>query len=146
LTNQQLLDAIAVGQFTPGPLLTTSTFIGYLLGNRYFNGGLAGGVIGAIVATLAIFLPSFIVVALLGPMLQRIRHNRYARGALDAMNAAVVALILVVLINLAQAALRDWLTILIAIVSLSLLLWKNINSTWIILSAGAIGALAAALR
>ncbi|HTL28572.1 MAG TPA: chromate transporter [Tepidisphaeraceae bacterium] len=141
LTNQELLDAIAVGQFTPGPLLTTATFIGYLLGNRHFGGGIAGGVVAAIVATLAIFLPSFIFVAIFGPMLQRIRHNRYARGALDAMNAAVVSLILVVLINLGQAALKDWLTILIACASLTLLLWRNINSTWIILSAGLLGLL-----
>jgi chromate transporter len=141
LTNQQLLDAIAVGQFTPGPLLTTSTFIGYLLGHEHFNGGLSGGVVGAIIATLAIFLPSFLFVAILGPMLQRIRHNRYARGALDAMNAAVVSLIFVVLINLGMAALKDWLTILIAIAALALLLWRNINATWIIVAAGFLGLL-----
>jgi chromate transporter len=142
LTNQQLLDAIAVGQFTPGPLLTTATFIGYLLGHEHFNGGLSGGILGAIIATLAIFLPSFLFVAILGPMLQRIRHNRYARGALDAMNAAVVSLILVVLINLGMAALKDWQTILIAVAALALLLWRNLNSTWIIVGAGLAGALA----
>jgi chromate transporter len=141
LTNQQLLDAIAVGQFTPGPLLTTATFIGYLLGHEHFRGGISGGVVGAIIATLAIFLPSFLFVAILGPMLQRIRHNRYARGALDAMNAAVVSLIFVVLINLGMAALKDWLTILIAIAALALLLWRNINATWIIVAAGFLGLL-----
>jgi chromate transporter len=139
LTNQELLDAVAVGQFTPGPLLTTATFIGYLLGNRHFNGGISGGILGAVAATVAIFLPSFLFVAFLGPMLQRIRHNRYARGALDAMNAAVVSLILVVLINLGMAALTDWLTILIAIVSLALLLWQNLNATWVIIVAGLLG-------
>ncbi len=146
LTNQQLLDAVAVGQFTPGPLLTTATFIGYLLGNQHFNGGVTGGIIGAVTATIAIFLPSFIFVAILGPMLQRIRHNRYARGALDAMNAAVVALILVVLVNVGISALKDWLTILIAVASLALLIWRNVNATWIVLASGIIGLIASLLR
>jgi len=92
LTPRQLVDAISVGQFTPGPLLTTATFIGYLRGfDLYHN--TAGAVCGAVVATVSIFLPSFVLVAVVGPLLPRIRRNPLARGAFDGMNAAVVALI-----------------------------------------------------
>ncbi len=95
LTHRQVADAVAVGQVTPGPLLTTATFAGYLRGHA-ITGTELGGVAGAIVATVAIFLPAFVLVALTGRVLQKLRRNRRARGALDAMNAAVVMLLVVV--------------------------------------------------
>jgi chromate transporter len=144
LTEPQLLDAIAVGQVTPGPLLTTATFAGYVIAHTTFGGGVLGGVAGAVVATAAIFLPSFLFILVLGPLLQRVRHNRYARGALDAMNAAVVALILIVTIRLAGASF--WPNgaahvgnIALSLVSLAALLLLDVNSTWIVLIAAGVG-------
>jgi chromate transporter len=146
LTKTELLDAISVGQVTPGPVTTTATFIGYVLGAKQFGGGVAGGIIGATAATVAIFLPSFLFILVLGRVLPRIRQNRFARGALDGMNAAVAALILVVCWRLGAAALApqgkpDGFAILIALASLAAILWKNINATWLILAAGALGIL-----
>jgi chromate transporter len=146
LTPQQLLDAIAVGQVTPGPLLTTATFIGYVLGHQKFGGGVAGGIIGAVLATVSIFLPSFLFIAILGRMLPRIRRNRFARGALSAMNAAVVALILVVTLRLAAPALfpqqrPDPFNIILAAASLAAILKFRVNSTWLIIVCGLLGAL-----
>jgi chromate transporter len=145
LSQQQLIDAIAVGQFTPGPLLTAATFAGYVIGHEAFAGGIAGGLVGAAVATIAIFLPSFILVAIFGPLLQRIRQNRIARGALDGMNAAVVALMAVVAVRLAGTALLtsggwrvDWMNLLIFMLALAGLFWK-INATWLVLGAGLLG-------
>ena len=138
LSDQELLDAVAVGQVTPGPLLTTATFIGYVLGDR-FVGSPAGGVLGALLATAAIFLPSFVFVALFGRVLPRIRANRYARGALDAMNAAVAALILVVTIELARRGLGDPFGWAVCLVSLGAMLVGNVNTTWLILGAGLAG-------
>ncbi|HVT88506.1 MAG TPA: chromate efflux transporter [Tepidisphaeraceae bacterium] len=146
LTPRQLDVAIAVGQFTPGPLLTTATFVGYLLGAGMFGGGTMGGVIGGIVATIAIFLPSFILVAIFGPVIQRIRNNSSARGALDAMNAAVVALMAVATVRLMTSAICSNDTRQISITGIFIFiltmigLWKRINATWLILLAGAIGA------
>ncbi|HWP40514.1 MAG TPA: chromate transporter, partial [Tepidisphaeraceae bacterium] len=146
LTQRQLVDAIAVGQFTPGPLLTTATFVGYLLGHTKFAAGVTGGIIGGVVATVAIFLPSFILVAIFGPMLQQIRARPWARGALDGMNAAVVGLMFVVAVRLGIGAILlpqtqrvDVLSIVILIASL-LGLWRRINATWLIIGAGLIGA------
>lgn len=141
MTRQQLLDAIAVGQVTPGPLLTTATFIGYFLGHAQFGGGVRGGIVGGLLATGAIFLPSFVLIALLGPLLPKVRNNPLARGALNGMNAAVVALILVVCVRLGRAALVDATTILVAVGTLLALLIWNINSTWLILAAGGVGLL-----
>src|SRR5439155_2029643 len=146
LTRRELLDAIAVGQVTPGPLLTTATFIGYLLGAQTFHGGFSGGVLAALLATIAIFAPSFFLIALLGPLLQKIRANRFASGALKAMNAAVVALIFVVCCRLGAAAFvrdgrADFFSILIAAASLIVLLIWNVNSTWLILASALIGLL-----
>ncbi|MEO6434837.1 MAG: chromate transporter, partial [Tepidisphaeraceae bacterium] len=126
--------------------LTTATFIGYVLGAQQFGGGVAGGVIGAVVATAGIFLPSFLFILMLGRIMPRIRANRYARGALDAMNAAVVALIAVVCWRLGAAALApqgspDWLAILIAVASFAAILKWNVNATWLILASGLCGAL-----
>lgn len=139
LTETQLLDAVAVGQVTPGPLLTTATFIGYLLGDRTFGGGVGGGIVGALLATLAIFLPSFIFVALLGKLLPRLQRSPLVRGGLDGMNAAVVALILVVTVRLALAALHGPLTCAIAAGTLATLLIWNVNATWLILAGAAVG-------
>lgn len=140
LSEQQLMDAIAVGQFTPGPLLTTSTFIGYILGQGRFGGGQFGGIFGGVLATVAIFLPSFIFVAILGPALQKIRTHRVARSALDAMNAAVAALLICVTFELLILAARGsgWIGIAV-IVAAAVALWKNISSVWIILAAVGIG-------
>jgi chromate transporter len=144
LTERQLLDAIAVGQVTPGPLLTTATFAGYVIAHTTFGGGVAGGIAGAIVATAMIFLPSFLFILVLGPVLQRVRSNRYARGALDAMNAAVVALILIVTIRLAATTFAAGGrvhagNIVIAALALVALLRFKVNSTWLVLGAAAAG-------
>lgn len=98
LTEQQLLDAIAIGQFTPGPVLTTATFIGVVLG------GLPGG----IVATLGIFLPSFVFVAILNPIVPRLRKSPWTAAFLDAVNVSAVALMLVVTIQLGESVLTSW--------------------------------------
>jgi chromate transporter len=131
LTRSELAEAISVGQVTPGPLLTTSTFIGYVLGHRWL-GSTAGAVLSAVLATVAIFLPSFILVAVLGPLWPRLRASRHARGALDGMNAAVVALIAIVSWQLASHALTSWPAALIAAVSLGVLLLRDLNATWVV--------------
>jgi chromate transporter len=137
LTSQQLTDAVAVGQFTPGPLLTTATFIGYILGQQW--AGPRGAIGGAALATFAIFFPSFCFVAVLGPVWNRLRSSTRMRGALDGMNAAVVALILVVSIMLGRDSIHGIGTLAIAAICLILLLKWNINSTWLILGSGLVG-------
>jgi chromate transporter len=151
LTKKELLDAIAVGQVTPGPLLTTATFIGYVLGAQKFGGGVPAGIVGAVIATIAIFLPSFLFIALLGRVLPRIRQNPHAAGALRAMNAAVVALIVVVCWRLGAAAFvhdrsPQWLPITVATMTLIVLLKWNVNTTWIILASALIGLAHTAMR
>lgn len=127
LTDQQLIDAIAIGQVTPGPVFTTATFIGYLL----------GGLPGALLATLGIFLPSFIFVAISNPIIPRIRNSPWASSLLDGVNAASLGLMAAVTWQLGRSSLIDPLTILVAILSLVLLLRFKVNSTWLI-AAGAI--------
>ncbi|CAN5520282.1 chromate efflux transporter [soil metagenome] len=139
LTQQQMQDSIAVGQVTPGPLLTTATFAGYVVGHTTLHGGNALGVIGALLATVAIFAPSFVLVALLGKYHPAVRNLPGARGALDGMNAAVVAMILLVLIKLAAASLHDAWSIGLAVVGAVLMLAWNVNSTWLIAGAGLVG-------
>jgi chromate transporter len=129
LTEAQLLDAVAVGQFTPGPVFTTATFIGYLL----------GGTPAALIATIGIFLPAFIFVAISGPLVPRIRRSPTAGAILDAVNAASLALMAVVTFQLARAAIVDWLTIVLAIVSAVLLVRFKINSAWLVLGGGLAG-------
>jgi chromate transporter len=153
MTERQLLDAVAVGQVTPGPLLTTATFVGYVLGHRFTGGSVAGGAAGGVLATAAIFAPAFVLVAIVGPLLPRVRQNRHARGALDAMNAAVAALVLVVTIQLARATFftpppapfafrtADPLPLALFAASLLALLKWNLNSTWLVLGAGIVGLL-----
>jgi chromate transporter len=131
LTDRQLLDAIAIGQVTPGPLFTAATFIGYLL----------GGVSGAVLATLGIFLPSFVFVAISNPMIPRLRKSPWAGGFLDGVNAAALGLMAAVTWQLGRASLVDPLTIIVAIVSLGILFRFKINSVWLILAGGLVGLL-----
>jgi chromate transporter len=130
LTEPQLLDAIAVGQVTPGPVFTTATFIGYVL----------GGTQGALVATVGIFLPAFFFVAVSGPLVPRIRKSPVAGAFLDGVNAAALALMLVVTYSLGRAALVDLKTIILALVSAVILFRFRVNSAWLVLG-GAIAGL-----
>ena len=136
LTERQLLDAVAVGQVTPGPVFTTATFIGYVL----------GGASGAAVATIGIFLPAFVLVALSGVLLPRIRHSPAVRAALDGVNVASLALMAVVTAQLARAAVVDWTTLLCALVAAVLLFRWKVNSAWLVLGGGVVGMAAIALR
>jgi len=136
LTNQQLLDAIAIGQVTPGPVFTTATFIGYLL----------AGVPGALLATLGIFLPAFIFVAISNPLIPKIRNSVWLRGLLDGVNAASLGLMAAVAWRLGRASMIDPVTILIMLVSLVLLLRFKVNSTWLIVGGALVGFLAASLK
>lgn len=131
LTDKQLLDAVAVGQFTPGPVFTTATFIGYVL----------GGWPGALLATLGIFLPSFIFIALIHPVAKRLRQARWTAVLLDGVNAAALALMAGVLFQLGQHALIDVWTWAIALIALLILLRFKVNSVWLILAGAAIGLL-----
>lgn len=129
LTKQQVLDAIAIGQVTPGPVFTSATFIGYLLG------GLPGGLL----ATIGIFLPSFIFVALSNPLIPRIRRSPWAGQLLDGVNIASLGLMAGVTLELGRTALVDPLTLIICAVSLLLLLRWRVNTTWLIASGALIG-------
>jgi len=129
LTEGQLLDAIAVGQFTPGPVFTTATFIGYLL----------AGTSGAAIATVGIFLPAFVFVALSGPLVPRLRASPVAGAFLDGVNVASLALMAVVTLRLGAAALVDWPTVLLALASAFLLLRYRVNSAWLVLGGAAVG-------
>jgi chromate transporter len=129
LTDAQLLDAITVGQVTPGPLFTTATFIGYIL----------GGLRGAVLATVGIFLPAFVFVAVSGPVVPRLRRSPTAGAFLDGVNAASLSLMAVVTGQLGHSALVDWLTVVLAILA-GIALWRvPINSLWLILLGGLIG-------
>lgn len=131
LTEQQLLDAVAIGQVTPGPVFTTATFIGYVL----------GGVPGGLVATAGIFLTSFIFVAVSNPLIPRLRNSAWAGGLLDGVNAAAVGLMLAVTWQLGVAAFVDPLTVVLALISAILLLGFRVNSTWLILGGALAGLL-----
>lgn len=136
LTDQQLLDAVAIGQFTPGPVFTTATFIGYVL----------AGVPGAIVATLGIFLPSFLFVALLARIVPYIRKSPWTAAFLDGINVAALGLMAGVTWQLGRAALIDPLTIGVAGVAAFLLFRYKVNSAWLVLAGGLIGLGVAYLR
>ena len=136
LTQQQLLDAIAIGQFTPGPVLSTATFIGYII----------AGFPGAIVATLGIFLPSFLLVAALNPFMNPIRNSSWTRPFLDAVNVSAVALMVLTTIQLGMATLIvpktpyvDFLGLGISIISAILAIRYRINAAYLILGGGIIG-------
>jgi chromate transporter len=136
LTDHQLIDAVAVGQVTPGPVFTTATFIGFIL----------GGIPGALLATLGIFLPSFIFVAISNPLIPRIRDSAWFSGLLDGVNVASLGLMVAVTWQLGRASLADPLTILIGLISFGLLILFKVNSTWLILSGSMIGLLSSLCR
>jgi chromate transporter len=129
LTETQLIDAIAVGQFTPGPVFTTATFIGYLL----------GGPPAALVATAGIFLPAFVFVAISGPLVPKIRASPVVGAFLDGVNVASLALMAVVTWQLARVALVDPLTIVLAAIAALLLMKYRVNSAWLILGGALTG-------
>jgi chromate transporter len=122
LTDRQLIDALAVGQFTPGPVFTTATFIGYL----------TGGLRGALLATLGIFLPSFIFVALIYPLIRHIRHSPTARAFLDGVSAAALGLMAAVTWQLGRAAIVDIATAVMMLVAFGLLRCARMNSAWLV--------------
>ncbi len=131
LTDAQLLDAIAIGQVTPGPVFTTATFIGFLL----------AGPIGALIATVGIFLPAFILVAVSGPIIPRIRRSPVAREFLDGVIMASLALMTFVTYQLGLAALVDVVTVGIVVVSAILLIRFHVNSAWLVLFGAVVGVL-----
>jgi chromate transporter len=129
MTEAQLMDAIAVGQVTPGPVFTTATFVGYVL----------AGPAGALVATIGIFLPAFFFVAVSGPLVPRLRRSPVAGAFLDGVNVASLALMLVVTVQLGRASLIDLPTVLLAAASALLLFRFKVNSTWLVVGGGALG-------
>ncbi len=129
LTEKQLIDSVAVGQFTPGPVFTTATFIGYLV----------GGLPGAFFATLGIFLPGFVFVAVSGPVIPKIRRSAAAGAVLDGVVVGSLALIAVVAWQLGKASITDWLTISILAVSIIAIFRFKINSAWLILGTAVVG-------
>ncbi|HSR28405.1 MAG TPA: chromate transporter, partial [Actinomycetes bacterium] len=131
LSDQQLVDAVAVGQVTPGPVFTTATFIGYLV----------AGTPGAVVATLGMFAPSFVLVPLIDRLLTAIRRRPWVRTALDGVNVVAVALMAGVAAQLARTALVDPLTIALAAATLGALLRWRPNPTWLIAAGAATGLL-----
>jgi chromate transporter len=135
LTERQLLDAVAVGQVTPGPVFTTATFIGYLLGRGP----------GALIATIAIFLPGFLLVAVSGPLIPRLRRSPAAGAFLDGVVAGSLALMAVVTWQLGRAALVDPLTVALAAGAAWALFRYRANSAWLVLAAALLGWLHGAL-
>ncbi len=129
LTEKQLFDAVAVGQFTPGPLSATATFIGYLV----------AGWMGAVVATVGIFLPGFVLVACIGRFLPRLRRSLVVAAALDGVVAGSLALMAVVAWQLGRASIVDWMTLAVFGASLIALLQFRVNSAWVIAGAAGIG-------
>jgi chromate transporter len=129
LTNQQLLDAVAIGQFTPGPVFTTATFIGYKI----------AGVAGAVLSTIGIFLPSFIFVLISNPFIPRMRRSPWLSALLDGVNVAALGLMAAVTLELGLNAIVDPLTMIIAIGAAILLIHYKVNSTWLIIAGAIIG-------
>ncbi len=131
LSQQQLLDAVAVGHVTPGPVFTTATFIGYVL----------GGFEGAVVATVGIFLPAFVFVWLTAPWVERMRGSPRAAAFLDGVNAAAVGLIAVVALDLGRAALAGPAPVAIALAAAALVAHGRVNPAWLVLGGAAAGLL-----
>jgi chromate transporter len=129
INERQLLDAVAMGQVTPGPLSTTATFIGYIL----------GGLPGAVIATIAIFLPAFFFVAISGPLIPRLRHSPLSGAVLDGVNVAALALIAVVTWQLFRSGIVDWTTLILAGLSMLLLIRYRVNPVWLVLSGALVG-------
>ena len=136
LTESQLLDAVAVGQVTPGPVFTTATFIGYIL----------GGFRGAVLATLGIFLPSFFFVSISGPLIPHLRRSPLAGAFLDGVNVGAWALMAAVTLFLGRAAIVDVTTLLLAVASALVLIRYRVNSAWLVIGGGAIGLAITQLR
>jgi len=136
ITNQQLLDAVAVGQVTPGPLFTAATFIGYLV----------GGFSGALLATAGIFLPSFLFVWISNPFIPRLRRSVWLSGLLDGVNVAALGLMAAVTLELGVSAIRDAITMALALASAVLLIRFRVRSTWLIAGGGLVGLACALLR
>lgn len=130
LSKQQLIDAIAVGQFTPGPVFSSATFIGWQL----------GGIGGAIAATVGIFLPSFLLVAILNPLIPKLRKSKLMSAFLDTINIVSIALILAVIIEMGRETLLDWRTILITLISFGVTFYfKKLNTAFIIIGGALLG-------
>lgn len=130
LSRQQLIDAIAVGQFTPGPVFSSVTFIGYQL----------SGLTGATISTIGIFLPSFVFVALLNPLVQKMRSSTLFSAFLDAVNVASVALIAAVCFEMGKDSITDWRTIIIAVLSLAVTFgYGKLNSALIVIGGSLLG-------
>lgn len=129
LTRAELIDAIAIGQFTPGPVLSTSTFIGYQL----------SGFTGALAATAGIFLPSFLFVLLLNPFIPKMRNSKILRGFLDSVNVAAVAVMLAVLFIMAKETLVEWQGIVIALLAIFLTFKTKVSTIWTIVIGAVLG-------
>lgn len=129
LTQQQLLDAIALGQFTPGPVLSTATFVGYVL----------AGVPGAIVATLGIFAPSFLFVAILNPVVPRLRRWPWTAAFLDAINVSAIGLMVAVVAELAATTLTGWPAWVLAVGAAIAAVWWRVNPAWLVVGGAAVG-------
>lgn len=140
LTHSQLIDAVAIGQVTPGPLFTTATFIGFVLAYNASGGSIPAAVGGGVVATLGIFLPSFIFVALTHRLIPRMRASKWASSFLDGANIAAVGLMAAVTIELARSAFVDPLTVGLGLVAAVILVRWNVNSFWLVLGGGVVGA------
>jgi chromate transporter len=134
LSNQVLLDAVAIGQVTPGPLFTTATFVGYVL----------AGIPGAVVATVAIFLPAFVFVALIGPVTDRIRDRPLTAALLDGVNAAALGLMAAVTVQLGREAIVDPISIGLLVLSGLALWWGRVSSVLLIAGGAAVGLAASA--
>lgn len=126
LTDQQVLDAVAIGQFTPGPVFTTATFIGFIL----------GGLHGALLATAGIFIPSFLLVAAVFPLVGILRRSQWASAFLDGVNVGAFGLMAGVTMQLGKAALIDWYTLSLALFSALALFRFKISSAWLVLAGG----------
>ena len=130
LTQSQLLDAVAIGQFTPGPVLSTATFIGYQI----------QGIQGAALATLGIFLPSFLFVALLNPIIPKLRKSKWASQFLDAVNISAVGIMGAVVAQLGTASITNWKPMVIAVASIiTVFIYKKVNAAWIVLGGSLVG-------
>jgi chromate transporter len=129
LTHQQLLDAIAVGQITPGPVASSATFVGYLM----------GGWPSALLASLAFFLPSFFFVALISRVIPHVRKKWWSGAFLDGVNVASLGLMVGVTWVLGRSAVIDWFSVVLAVVSLALVFRFKVNSAWLILGGGLLG-------
>jgi chromate transporter len=130
LSRQQLIDAIAVGQFTPGPVFSSVTFIGYQI--NYF--------IGALTATIGIFLPSFLFVALLNPLVHKMRNSKLFSAFLDAVNVASIAIIVAICYQMGKSSVSDWRTIVIAVASLAIVFgFRKTNSALVVIAGAGLG-------